>query len=80
MINRVLGVFSVSNVSQSYVFRITATTKDPKTSARMANTLAELYIAEQLDTKFLATEKATDWLTSRVIQLKIELEGAGERS
>ena len=76
MINRVLGVFSVSNVSQSYVFRITATTKDPKTSARMANTLAELYIAEQLDTKFLATEKATDWLTSRVIQLKIELEGA----
>ena len=75
-IDNVLSVFSVSNVSNSFVFRITATTTAPAKSALMANILAELYIANQLDAKFAATEKATDWLTSRVAQLKIELETA----
>lgn len=75
-IDRVLKVFSVSNVRQSFVFRITATTESPKKSALMANTLAELYINDQLDAKFQATEKATDWLTGRVAQLKFELETA----
>ena len=75
-IDNVLNTFSVSNVRQSFVFRITATTENPAKSALMANTLAELYIANQLDAKFAATEKATDWLTSRVAQLKIELETA----
>lgn len=75
-IDNVLDVFAVSNVRQSFVFRITAMTEDPKKSALMANSLAELYINAQLDAKFQATEKATSWLTDRVAQLKVELEVA----
>ena len=45
----------------------------------MANTLADLYINDQLEAKFEATEKATDWLASRVVQLKAEL-GTSEKT
>lgn len=76
VINNVLKAISVSNVRQSYVFQITAVTEDPEKSARIANTLAELYIRDQLDVKFAATEKATEFLTERVSQLQGELEAA----
>ena len=76
VIDRVLTVISVSNVRQSYVFQITAVTEDPEKSALIANTLAELYIRDQLDVKFAATEKATEFLTERVSQLQGELEAA----
>ena len=73
-IDSVLTTLSVSNIRQSYVFRITATTEDRKKSALIANTLATLYILEQLEVKFEATEQATEWLTARVGQLQVELE------
>lgn len=78
-IDNVLRAISVSNIRQSYVFRITVTTEDAQKSADMANTLADLYILEQLETKFEATEKATNWLTERVAELQIQLEAAEAR-
>ena len=76
VIDAVLEDISVSNIRQSYVFRITATTEDRQKSAAIANTLAELYILEQLETKFEATEQATTWLTDRVAELQVQLEAA----
>ena len=75
-INNVLDSLSISNVRQSYVFKITAVTKGSQKSAEVSNTLAELYILEQLDVKFEATKKATEWLTKRVSELQISLEAA----
>ncbi|MCF6316699.1 MAG: polysaccharide biosynthesis tyrosine autokinase [Marinosulfonomonas sp.] len=75
-INNVLDGLRVSNVRQSYVFKITAITQGAKKSADITNTLAELYILEQLDVKFEATKKATEWLTSRVGELQVALEEA----
>lgn len=66
----------VTNIKQSYVFKITVTTQDPMKSANIANALADLYIKDQLDVKFQATEQATSWLTERVSQLQTELEVA----
>ncbi|MEP5731191.1 MAG: Wzz/FepE/Etk N-terminal domain-containing protein [Sulfitobacter sp.] len=76
VIDKVLTKVGVSNIRQSYVFRITATTEQPRKSAAMANALAELYILEQLETKFRATEQATTWLTDRVAELQVQLEVA----
>lgn len=73
-ISSVLGAISVSNVRQSYVFRIKAVTENPEKSAAIANQLAELYIRDQLEVKFEATEQATTWLTERVAELQIALE------
>ncbi|MDF1671601.1 MAG: polysaccharide biosynthesis tyrosine autokinase [Roseovarius sp.] len=75
-VDMVLEAIAATNVRQSYVFHITAVTEDPVKSAAMANTLAELYIREQLEVKFAATEKATEWLAERVTQLQVELEAA----
>ena len=75
-IDAMLRKMSISNIRQSYVFRIAVETESPRKSAEIANTLADLYILNQLETKFEATEKATTWLTDRVGQLQIELESA----
>lgn len=74
--NNVLAAISISNIRQSYVFSITTVTTSAGKSARIANRLAELYILDQLEVKFDATEQATNWLSDRVAVLKTELEEA----
>ncbi|MBB5514563.1 capsular exopolysaccharide synthesis family protein [Rubricella aquisinus] len=76
VVNNVLGTISVANVRQSYVFQITAVTQSPEKSALIANTLADLYILDQLEAKFQATEQATEWLSGRVSELQAALENA----
>lgn len=78
VIDGVLARIVVSNVRQSYVFRITASSQSPAKAALLANTLSEVYINEQLEAKFLATDKATIWLTGRVADLQVQLERAEE--
>lgn len=76
VIDSALASIRISNIRQSYVFRITATTQHAQKSMDLANKLANLYILDQLEAKFEATEKATTWLTERVEGLKDELEQA----
>lgn len=76
VIDSVLRAVSVSNVRQSYVFRITVVTEGPEKSARIANRLAELYIRDQIKVKFEKTRQATVWLSDQVSKLRIELENA----
>lgn len=76
VIDMLLEKITVMNVRQSYVFAITVETESAEKSALVANTLAELYILDQLETKFEATEQATVWLTDRVGNLQINLEQA----
>ena len=78
-VSNLLGAMSVRNVPQSLVFEITAETEDPKKSALIADTIADLYILDQLKVKFDATEQATEWLSDRVTELQGELEAAEAR-
>jgi capsular exopolysaccharide synthesis family protein len=57
----------------TFILNISATTSDPRKSARLANTLAELYIADQIAVKFKGTEEAVTWLSERVAALEQEL-------
>lgn len=66
----------VRNVPQSFVFQITVETQSADKSALIADTIAEMYIVNQLDVKFEATQQATEWLTGRVTELQVELEKA----
>ncbi len=77
VIRRVSAAVSVANKRASYVFEITAVSPDPATSAALANTLARVYVEDQLQVKSDATRAATRWLGERVAALKRELE-AGE--
>jgi len=75
-VDRVSRAISISNLRSSYVFNITVITTDPEKSALMANSLAEIYIQDQLDVKFQAMETATAWLSERVATLRVDLENA----
>lgn len=77
-IDSVLEALQVSNVRQSYVFRITFTTRESKKSAQLANKLSELYIEDQIRVKSEKTRQATIWLSDRVSELKRDLEVAEE--
>ena len=57
----------------SYVFRISVRTWDPEKSVLMINTLADLYVQDQIQVKFEATEDAAEWLSARVVDLEAEL-------
>lgn len=63
----------------SLILSILATTENSRLSADMANKLVEIYIFDQIETKFLATQQATTWLSDRVSELKVELETAEAR-
>lgn len=75
-VNALSRAISISNIRNSYVFNITAITTDPHKSADIANTLADLYILDQLEVKFLATQQATTWLSERVAELQADLQRA----
>ncbi len=70
---------SVAPVRRSLVINITVTSTDKKKAVKIANTLSDLYIVDQLEAKFEATKRATGWLSDRLNTLKTNVETA-ERS
>lgn len=71
---------SVRNVPDSLVFQVTVESEDSRKATRLADALVEMYIENQLEVKFEATEQAASWLSERVSELQIELEAAETRA
>jgi capsular exopolysaccharide synthesis family protein len=74
-----LGRTEVRNLPVSLIFEIAVTTTDPTKSMQIANAIVDEYIAEQIERKVRAVEKAGEWLQARVAQLRIELQEAEAR-
>ncbi|WP_171173385.1 Wzz/FepE/Etk N-terminal domain-containing protein [Ruegeria sp. HKCCD8929] len=72
-VSAVADAIAVSNLPSTYVFHISAKTGDPQKSALIANTLAQLYIEDQIGTRYQATENAIDWLSQRVATLELDI-------
>ena len=66
-------------VGMSYVLDITYTSNDPDRAAQIANAVADAYIVDQLDAKFQANRRATNWLQDRVGGLRDQA-AAAERA
>ncbi len=64
---------AASSTKDTYILNIRATTSDREKSARIVNHLSELYIADQLATKFEVTGYAVEWLSDKVTELEAEL-------
>lgn len=77
--NSFLGKLKVSQVKRSQVINVAYESKNPKLAAKIANTIADQYIVGQLQAKFDATKKATDWLNDQLGELKQKVE-ASERA
>ncbi len=76
VIDKLIKQTAVTNITNSMAFNIDATTMDPNKSALIANTVAELYINDQKVKKFKATEEASKFLSTRVLELQSQLQAA----
>lgn len=60
----------VIRLGRSYHEQISYTSLDPVKAAKIANAFADAYIEDQLDAKFEATRRASDWLQQRLGELR----------
>lgn len=67
---------SVATVGRSRVLEIAFTSEDPRRALDVANAVASLYITQQLEAKFDARQRATQWLSERLSRLRAEVETA----
>jgi capsular exopolysaccharide synthesis family protein len=64
----------VSPIRRSNLVEISFLSEDPKLAARIANQLANDYIEGNLQVKWDETLKASEWLSGRLVELKVKLE------
>jgi capsular exopolysaccharide synthesis family protein len=65
---------TVRPVGLSLVINIAFKSEDPQQAARVANAIVEQYLLEQLEAKFSATQRATEWLSTRIDDLRANVE------
>lgn len=73
VIDTFLENLSVRLKAQSRVLQVTYTSKDPVKAWQIANKLAEVYLVDQLDAKYEAARRATQWLTEKIAALRIDV-------
>jgi len=70
VIDKFIEGLEVSRKGNSRMIEVTYTSENPNTAEQVANNLVDIYIGEQLKTKFDSTRDATKWLTERVEPLR----------
>lgn len=76
---RVSGIASglnVARVRNTYVIAISYTSGSPQHAAKMANLIAEVYLEDDLESQYEASQRANDWLKKRLTVLRQELADA----
>ena len=73
------GKVRVSRIGATYLLTVEVSSQSPETAARLANEIAEQYRVQQLEKKYEATRKATEWLQERVSGLRTEVEEKEQR-
>lgn len=63
---------SVERVKRTYVLEVAFESLSPGKSARIANAVADAYILDQMQGKYEATKRASEWLQERLGELKEE--------
>lgn len=68
------GALSVSRRGSTYVLEITARSTDPQRAQLIANTYADVYIASQISQRAATTERAGNWLSRRLAELRDDVQ------
>jgi polysaccharide biosynthesis transport protein len=76
-LNSVVGRLSnrveVAQVGRSYIISLSFLSEDPAKAADVANRMADEYLVTQIEAKYAAAERATDWLSRRIQELRGEV-------
>ena len=78
-IGAVMSNLDVQPVRNSILIKVSFESTDRNLAAKLANTMAEVYIENDLDARLQMTQQAASWLTDRVKGLKENVE-ASERA
>lgn len=73
VIDAFLENLSVRLKAQSRVLQVTYSSEDPVKAWKIANKLAEIYLVDQLDAKYEAARRATQWLTEKIADLRVDV-------
>jgi len=76
VVERLRNRLEVDHRRDSYTFTISITSQNPDMAARVANTLAELYLTDQLEAQYEATQRAHEWLDDRLRSLRQEVQAS----
>lgn len=69
----------VTQSQYTNLLHISVTLKDPWKAARVANAVADAYLVQQIEGRFDATRRATDWLKDRLEEQRVKLRRSEER-
>jgi succinoglycan biosynthesis transport protein ExoP len=61
---------TITRIGRTSAVVIGVTSPNPESAAAIANGIAEAYIHDQLQSKYEATQRATDWLQDRIKELE----------
>jgi succinoglycan biosynthesis transport protein ExoP len=70
VVDSVLSRLKVRRSGLTYVIAIDFESKDPVKAAQVANAFANLYLTQQLQDKYDATQQANQWLNQRLAELQ----------
>ena len=74
VVSRVISNLDIFNDGRSYVLKVRYQAADPRLAAKIANAFADDYLKSQLEAKYEATKRATDWLNTHLADLRIKVE------
>ena len=74
VIDRFRAAVHIAPVPRTRSITVSVTARDPAKAALIANSLADLYIVDQLEAKSEATRRASAWLDRRLAELKGRVE------
>lgn len=72
--SQLLRKIRIEPVLNTHLVKIHVEAHDPKLSAFLANLIADTYIQSEIESRLGITDQASGWLTSRLTELKAELE------
>jgi len=73
-LKRFQDLLSVQPLRRSRLVDVSFESQDPNLAARVVNTLSANYIERNLEARWQATEKASEWLSQQLRELKAKLE------
>ena len=68
-----LEQLNVGPAGQSYAISVAFTSVNPEIAAQVANTMAELFVENQLESKRIAANGALNWLAGRLNELRAQV-------
>ncbi len=78
LINQFLNRLKIEPIRNSRLVKIHFDSNSPELSAQVANAVATTYMQQNLENRFITTEKAKEWLTTQLQDLKGKVERADE--